>query len=176
MYAEPSQNPPSESIDRFRADFRAPDPSKSSSQSFVPGVSEGVQIRNSEFEREGAWGCNRFRISDFTVQISDFTKCSRCNHTPNNNNVPPKRQIGEADALRPPRALLIVRIALEAAARRSIARPRSSTIEHTRRRLLVCSLPATCRRRRKSEDRSAVGGIKALQLTHRDCEQIGDAC
>ena len=37
-----------------------------------------VEIRNSEFKRVGAGGCNRFQILDFTVQnqISDFTSMS----------------------------------------------------------------------------------------------------
>ena len=55
------------------------------------------------------------------------------------------------------------------------ARPRSSTIEHTRRALLVCSLPATCRRRRKSNSAALSVASKRMQPAHRDCEQIGDA-
>ena len=63
-----------------------------------------------------------------------------------------KRQIGEADALRPSRALLIVRIALEAAARRSIQHGRAAQQSSTR--VAPCSF-ARCQQH-------AADGAKAI--------------
>ena len=68
------------------------------------------------------------------------------------SNAAPKRQIGEADALRPSRALLIVRIALEAAARRSIQHGRAAQQSSTR--VAACSF-ARCQQH-------AADGAKAI--------------
>ena len=53
------------------------------------------------------------------------------------SNAARKRQIGEADALRPSRALLSVRIALEAAARRSMQHGRAAQLPSAR--VAACS-------------------------------------
>ena len=68
------------------------------------------------------------------------------------SNAAPKRQIGEADALRPSRALLVVRIALEAAARRSIQHGRAAQQSSTR--VAPCSF-ARCQQH-------AADGAKAI--------------